>query len=228
MYLPPDQYISQFASDRRPLILWAVVTASALLWLALIAGTPLARANGLELFSLPLYQAFSYVCHQAPERSFFVSGHPLAVCARCTGLYFGFAAAVVFYPLVTSLRRTQTPDRKWLLIAATPLAIDFGLGLFGIWENTHSSRFLTAALLGIVSVFYILPGLVEVLRRSQSRQSSKSERTAPLNRRTAQVNRRTEQTAPGASAHHPDAAPVSIPQASITAPSDYSSPHRRI
>jgi hypothetical protein len=34
-----------------------------------------------------------------------------------------------------------------------PLAIDWALGFFGFWSNTHVSRFTTGALLGAVSVF---------------------------------------------------------------------------
>ncbi len=217
MYLPPDHYIPQCVSDRLPLMLWAAMAAGAVLFIGMIVGAPLARANSIELLSLPLYQAFSNVCHQDPARSFFLAGHPLAVCARCTGLYLGFAAAVVFYPLMSSLRRTHTPEKKWLFIAATPLAIDFALGLFGIWENTHSSRFFTAALLGIVTAFYIMPALVELVRFPRPSNSL----------RNTQAGRNAGFSA-SSEAQPLDAASGSIPSVPISAPSDYSSPHRRI
>jgi uncharacterized membrane protein len=91
------------------------------------------------------------------------------VCARCTGIYAGFTVATLGYPLLRSLARTDTPPRRWLFLAAVPLAIDFSLGFFGLWENTHLSRFLTGALLSSVAVFYIVPGLVD-LRLSELRQ----------------------------------------------------------
>ena len=43
-----------------------------------------------------------------------------------------------------------------------PLGIDFSLTFFGIWENTHTSRLLTGALLGSVAVFYVMPGLMDL------------------------------------------------------------------
>ena len=162
MYLPPTQYIPQSVANRRPLFMWAIVVLVAGVFLMLIVGAPLARANGFGFLSLPIYEAFRHVCHQAPERSFFIAGHQFAVCARCTGLYVGFAVAVITYPLLTSLQRTEPPERKWLFVAATPLAIDFGLGLLGIWDNTHISRVATGALLGAAAVFYIMPGLTEL------------------------------------------------------------------
>jgi uncharacterized membrane protein len=86
----------------------------------------------------------------------------LGVCSRCTGLYVGFAVAALVYPLARSLKRTDTPSRLWLILATLPLAIDFALGYFSIWQNTHLSRFLTGALLSSVAVFYIMPGLIEL------------------------------------------------------------------
>ncbi len=142
--------------------MWSLVVVGALFFVGLLVAAPLAQANGLQWFSFAIYEAFSHVCHQTPERSFYIAAYPLAVCARCTGLYVGFAVAVAFCPVMTSVKRTHTPERKWLFIAAAPLAIDFALGFLGIWENNHVSRFVTGALLGAVSVFFILPGLVQL------------------------------------------------------------------
>lgn len=164
MYASPHHYVPQCTTDRRPLLVWAVVVTGAGFLLALIFSAPFARSSGYQFMSLALYEAFTYICHQAPERSFFIFGHKLAVCARCTGVYTGFAMCAAAYPLLTSLKHAHAPDRRWLFIATAPLVIDFGLGLLGIWENTHLSRFLTGGLLGAVAVFYIMPGLVELSR----------------------------------------------------------------
>jgi uncharacterized membrane protein len=162
MYASPDQYIPQILVDRRPLVVWFVVAVAALSFVALIIAAPMALANGHPLLGGTIYQAFSNLCHQIPERSFFVAGHKFAVCARCTGLYAGFATAVVFYPAIATLRSRETPRRIWLFVAAAPLALDFTLGISGVWENTHLSRFSTGALLGAVAVFYVMPGLIDL------------------------------------------------------------------
>jgi len=152
--------------------MWIALTAIALLLIGMVIAAPLAHANQQTFLAGALYQAFSHICHQQPERSFFIAGQQFAVCARCTGIYAGFAAAAFCYPLLASLRRTTSPDRKWLFIAAFPLAVDFGLGFLGIWENTHSSRFLTGALLGSVAVFYVMPGLAELSQMLGSRSEA--------------------------------------------------------
>ena len=48
------------------------------------------------------------------------------------------------------------------MLATLPLLIDFALGYFSIWDNTHLSRFLTGALLSSVAVFYVMPGLIDL------------------------------------------------------------------
>ena len=141
---------------------WASAATLVLGFVSLVVVAPVARAHGHTLSAFFIYEMFGRVCHQIPERSFQLAGHPLAVCARCTGIYFGFAGAVLFYPLVRSLNRTAAPARKWLLLAAVPTALDFALGLSGVWENTHWSRALSGALLGAVAALYVVPGLVDL------------------------------------------------------------------
>src|SRR5882724_8179404 len=206
MYAPPNKYIPQTGIDRRPLAMWLIVAAGSLAVMSLIIGAPLAVKTGHPFWGLTMYRAFSYVCHQIPERSFFIAGHQFAVCARCTGLYAGFTVATVVYPIVRSLRQTEAPARKWLFLAAAPLAIDFAVGYFGIWENTHSSRFVTGALLGAVAVFYVMPGLMDLSLR-EWRREDKHPAAEPASKVTP-----AQMFSPGSSG----------------APSDYSAPHRRI
>lgn len=192
-------YVRQTGSLGLPIATWIAVSALALLFIAMIIGAPLAKADGSAAFSHTIYHAFGHLCHQLPDRSYFIAGHPFAVCARCTGIYFGFGFAALVYPLFKSLRQVTTPARKWLFLAAAPLAIDWGLEFFGIWNNTHSSRLLTGALLGGTAVFFIMPGLMDLSLRDWNRS------------RVATKPRLTTTTLPTEST-----------------PSDYSAPHRRI
>jgi len=186
-------------------MMWFIVASGSLATIALIIGAPLALQAGFPFLGLTLYRSFSYLCHQIPERSFFIAEHPFAVCSRCFGLYAGFSTAVIFYPLLKSLRATETPERKWLLVAALPMAVDFSIEFFGFGHNTHFSRFSTGALVGAVAVFYVIPGLVELTLRDWRR---------PMHR------------SPAGTEPRPPAEIFTGNPAS--APSDYSAPHRRI
>lgn len=172
MALPATEYIPQVMRSPRAIVSWVIVSVGTLLFVSMIVAAPLAAAGHHDNLAGTLYHSFGLLCHQLPERSFFIAGQKFAVCSRCTGLYFGFAATLLFYPLLKSLRRTDLPSRKWLIATAIPLLIDFGLTFFGIWENTHATRFVTGLLLGSVVVFYVMPGVVELTLRSFSPRSS--------------------------------------------------------
>jgi hypothetical protein len=70
--------------------------------------------------------------------------------------------AILTYPLFRSLYRLETPRLVWLFASALPLAIDFSLTYFGIWQNNHFSRFTTGALFGAVAAIFVLPGVIEL------------------------------------------------------------------
>ncbi len=156
------EFISGDRESRVAWIVWSTVATISLGIVGLIVAAPFAQAHGNSQFASSIYRTFSFVCHQLPERSFHLEGNKFAVCSRCTGLYSGFAIAVLAYPLARSLKRSDTPSIFWLILAAAPLAIDFSLGYFNIWSNTQFSRFATGALLSSVAAFYVVPGLIEL------------------------------------------------------------------
>src|SRR4051794_15491567 len=74
--------------------------ALALLWpAALAAATRIAalpqRGDAAYLLSAAVYFSAGLLCHQRPERSFFLWGTQFPVCARCAGIYAGAALGVI-------------------------------------------------------------------------------------------------------------------------------------
>jgi uncharacterized membrane protein len=118
-----------------------------------------------SVFANSIYGGFAVVCHQLSERSYFISGHKLAVCSRCIGLHAGFALTLLMYPLLRPLRSVDWPPPVWLVLSAVPMTIDFALTFLGVWENTHTSRLLTGLLLGSATVFYVMPVIAELSTR---------------------------------------------------------------
>lgn len=182
MALPVENYVPQVArparrevATARAFAVWAGCGALTTAWVCLFFAAPLLEARGQGTASWMLYRLFAPLCHQLPERSFYVAGYPLAVCARCAGIYVGYTVTLLLYPLVRSLRRTDAPARVWLFAAAAPTAIDFLVNFTGLWHNTHSSRALTGAILGAAAVFYTLPGLVDVARDFKGKRAPRAE-----------------------------------------------------
>jgi uncharacterized membrane protein len=139
---------------------------------SLIVVAPVTAASGYSTLARGIYGAFAMLCHQLPERSYFIDGHQLAVCSRCTGIYAGFTLMLLLYPLISSLKNTVMPSRSWLILATLPVVIDVGVNFFGFWQNTHTSRLLTGALLGGVAVFYVMPGIISLAGRSNVPRST--------------------------------------------------------
>ena len=73
---------------RAALLLWSAAL------LAAIIAAPLAASSGRPEGWF-LYQAFAPFCHQQPRRSWQLQGYPLAVCARCVGVYGGLLLAAL-------------------------------------------------------------------------------------------------------------------------------------
>jgi uncharacterized membrane protein len=131
------------------------VTTGSVAVVALILAAPLLASDGHPLVSMVLYRTFAPLCHQLPERSFSLSGFPLAVCARCLGLYGGFAAGMLV--LIASSLGTARANTLLKVLAASwlPLIVDGFGGWFGFFENTPFTRFITGSIAGAGVAYFV-------------------------------------------------------------------------
>lgn len=127
---------------------WGLTLGSGL-WLAALLLTP----ESLSALG-------SFVCHQRPERSFFISGHQIAVCARCLGLYAGSALAAPVALIAAS--SIASPRARWFAIAAAaPTAITWSLEFAGFVHFSRVVRFAAALPLGAVAAWLVMSVLSE-------------------------------------------------------------------
>lgn len=164
MTQPAENYLPIAKMRSQAYRAWSIALAVVGVWLLLIVSPPVLAANGQTGVSSPIYHFFSFICHQMPARSFHIFDHQLAVCSRCFGVYFGLLAGLVAYPIWRSIENIDPLPRIWLFASMVPIAIDWSLGVFGIWENNHTSRFITGMILGVACATYIMPALVEIVR----------------------------------------------------------------
>ena len=108
-----------------------------------------------------LYRFFDPICHQIDARSFHLFGFPLAVCSRCSSIYFAFLAGTLLYPLIYDLQHPDMPSRAWLLVAFLPMVFDAGMSFLGFYDASFLTRTLTGALFGIVLPLFIVPVAIE-------------------------------------------------------------------
>jgi len=82
-----------------------------------ISGAHVSRLDAALLTAV--YAVGGAVCHQLPARSFHLLGAQLPVCARCTGIYLGAAAAA---PVTAGARGERRHNRLILALAVLPSA----------------------------------------------------------------------------------------------------------
>jgi uncharacterized membrane protein len=127
------------------------------LWLFFIVITPVMAFYGLKLPSQFFYYFYSHFCHQLPERSLFLYGEQLPVCARDTAVYAALLATTLIYPLVRALPTREIPSKWYLVVFLFPIALDGGTQLIGLRESTNMLRIITGAIAGSIVPFYLIP-----------------------------------------------------------------------
>jgi uncharacterized membrane protein len=176
MKLPAENYTPQSFLPQMRKQAWMVWSVSFLIvfaWVFLILLAPVVAVNNFNGISAPIYKFFSFICHQQSERSFHIAEHQFAVCSRCFGVYFGLFFGFIIYPFFRKIEEIEPLPRVWLFLAMIPIGIDWTLGVFGIWENTHLSRFTTGMILGAACAVYIAPALIEIFRLLRGKKQLK-------------------------------------------------------
>jgi uncharacterized membrane protein len=104
-----------------------------------------------------IYAVGSVICHQLPERSFFLAGSPLPVCARCTGLYLGGLCGIGAWLLSKIARRWRafsvSGSRALRLVAITalPTVVSVATAVTGVWDGSNLLRAAMAFPLGLTA-----------------------------------------------------------------------------
>ena len=108
----------------------------------------------MDLLVAFIFAAGGLICHQRPERSFFLDGHQLPVCARCTGLYLSGAVGIVGWLVVKLGRRWRSLPidarlaKRVALISVLPTAVSLATGALGWWDGSNVTRAMLAFPLG--------------------------------------------------------------------------------
>jgi uncharacterized membrane protein len=171
-----EHYNPQFAIQgirKKALKAWALGLSLVFFWVFLILLAPVAHSFGWTGISNPVYKFFSFLCHQMPERSLYILEDHFAVCSRCFGVYSGLVFGFVIYPFIRNIEEMEPFPRFWLFLSLVPIGVDWSLGMFGIWENTHLTRFLTGLILGTACAVFIIPALVELAQLLSNRRKIK-------------------------------------------------------
>jgi uncharacterized membrane protein len=143
---------------RRFRAIFYLTASGSVFWLAAIVAAPYLRSRGLGSAGF-FYACFASTCHQIPSRSFALWGFPMAVCARCFGIYTGFAAGVLLYPFRRGFSAPALPSLKMFAFVSMPIVIDTAGNFLKLWDTGSLFRFLTGFIWGMILPLYWFAGL---------------------------------------------------------------------
>ena len=107
------------------------------------------------------YGTLGKFCHQRPDRSFFLFGKQLPLCARCLGLYLSFLVGLIVGILEKSWLMTFRTSQVvvFLVVSVLPLLVDGFTQLYKLRESNNFLRLMTGLIAGFavgISVIYAI------------------------------------------------------------------------
>jgi uncharacterized membrane protein len=154
-----------------------VFSALALLWpAAMVSATRIAalpgRGAAASLLSAAVYISGSLLCHQRPERSFYLWSAQFPVCARCTGIYVGAALGALVglvrltpnhSDVVSGFSRTNfvasgfsRTARLVLFVASLPTAVTLAYEWITGVTPANAIRALSGVVLGAAAAIVVM------------------------------------------------------------------------
>ena len=163
---PAENYVSQDNAGffrAQAVKVWALTAVVVLLWVAVIVLAPVhVRTAGPRRRLFTRFSAiFAIKC---PSARFILTGIRLRFALAVLACISGSSPVWPHIRFGGGSTRVEPLPRIWLFLSMVPMAVDWSLGVFGIWENTHLSRFITGLILGAACATFIVPALVEIRR----------------------------------------------------------------
>jgi uncharacterized membrane protein len=128
-------------SCRKLAIRWNAWSVAPLFLVSAVLLTPYFLSNHILPLGVGFGRGFALVCHQRPDRCFWIFGAPLAVCTRCFGIYVGAAIGLL-------LRTAERFAFRLLVLAFSINLLDGLAEAFGLHGNWNAFRFVLGLLLG--------------------------------------------------------------------------------
>jgi len=101
-----------------------------------------------------------YMCHQMPERTFFIFGEPMPLCERCMAIFIG---ALVAYPSAGLRVRFPKWMQSWpfVVLALVPIAVDGITQFLGMRESNTYERFSSGFIAAFAVTFFLIATILD-------------------------------------------------------------------
>jgi uncharacterized membrane protein len=148
-----------------------LLAALAALWFVLLIVAPFLPVP----LSAGIYALGAYICHQRPERSFWLDGLQLPVCARCLGIYAGAVLGATAAPWVGVVRR----PRLAIVLSIVPAVVSLLVEWLGLGRPSNEIRAMTGLVAGAVVAAVVL-ATIDYERCARRRRNAPSRSATPI------------------------------------------------
>lgn len=102
----------------------------------------------------------SLVCHQNPQRTLFIAGIPLPLCARDTGIYLGIFIVLVYCLVRGRMKADAVPSTRISIVLAllmVPMMVDAVTSYISIRKTDNITRLVTGIFFGMSLAILLIP-----------------------------------------------------------------------
>jgi len=147
---------NKFRLGKTETIVYISFTALAGIWISLSFLFPFLKYFGWNSITDGIWNLLGNICHQKPERSFYILGWQMGLCVRCISIYSAIFVSALSYPVI---RKVFKRLPIWLLVLS-PLPI-----LVGVFLKFDSSaiRIVTGSIAGIIIPYFIISGITQFI-----------------------------------------------------------------
>lgn len=125
----------------------------------------------MALLNKFIYDIGFAVCHQLPSHTIFFNGRPLVVCARDTGIYFGFAVSFFYLLLAEPKKPNKFPPLHVIITACLfvlMMILDGLTSYLNLRETSNQIRLATGLMTGFALAVFVFPLLNSLACKTSS------------------------------------------------------------
>ncbi len=157
----PARGLSEKIPGKKLLIAQLLTLSGISALMGVIGAAPYFENRGSILGTF-FYSLLAPICHQIPARSFYLFGHPMAVCGRCLGVYAGFFLGTILHPLIRGFQCFRPPGRALLIMVSIPIVFDTAANMLKFWSSSNVVRLFLGMSWGAVLPFYFIPAIASI------------------------------------------------------------------
>ena len=113
--------------------------------------------------SAQLTSVFLYSCHHQPDRTFWILGYPMALCARCMGVYL----STTVFSIICIFKNLKI-EKKAILVLGFIALIDICINYGVVFERRHTGN-IPRFFVGLIIGYLLIIGIYKIFDKERTK-----------------------------------------------------------